>query len=105
MSFPKALAHGPISKVIDGVHVVRGGFQMGPGIVIGRTMTIVETSDGLAVLNAMRLTEEGHAQLDRLGKVKHVVHLSDSHGADEPFYVERNAPEVWAPSSAKAKNI
>ena len=105
MSFPAALPHSPITKVLDGVHVVRGGFRMGPGVVIGRTMTIVETSNGLAILNAMRLTEAGQAELDRLGKVRHLVHLSDSHGADEPYYVDRYAPEVWAPSTAKSAAI
>ena len=79
MSFPKAMPHGPITRVVDGVHIVRGGFTMGPGVVISRTMTIVENPDGLVVLNPIRLSEAGHAELDRLGQVKHLVKLSDSH--------------------------
>jgi len=96
MSFPPALAHDPITQLVDGIYVVRGRFRMGPGVVISRTMTIVKQADGLVVLNAMRLTEAGLAELDRLGPVKHLVKLSESHHVDEPFYVDRYKPEVWA---------
>jgi hypothetical protein len=95
MDFAPALLHGPITRVADGVHIVRGTFRMGPGVAIGRTMTILEASDGLVVLNAIRLSEAGQAALDALGKVKHLVKLSDSHGVDEPFYAQQHRPEVW----------
>jgi hypothetical protein len=101
MTFPPALSHGPITPVVDGVYLVRGGYRMGPGVVISRTMTVVQNPDGLVVLNAMRLSVAGLAELDRLGKVKHLVKLSESHGVDEPFYVDRYKPEVWAMPDAK----
>jgi hypothetical protein len=101
MTFPPALAHGPITPVIDGIYLVRGGFRMGPGILISRTMTIAKTPDGLVVLNAVRLSDDAQAELDRLGKVKHLIKLSESHGVDEPFYVDRYKPEVWAMPGAK----
>ena len=87
--------------MVDGVSIVRGAYRMGPGITISRTMTVVKNPDGLVVLNAMRLSDAGHAELDRLGKVRHLVKLSESHGIDEPFYVDRYAPEVWAVPGAK----
>lgn len=101
--FPKALPHDPITKVADGIYTVRGGFQMGPGLRISRTMTIVEGADGLVLLNAMRLSEEGEAELERLGAVKHVLKLSDSHGIDEPYVVDRYRPEVWALERARLR--
>jgi hypothetical protein len=102
MSFAPALPHGPITKITDGVHIVRSGFRMGPGVVISRTMTILETGDGLAVLNAARLSDEGHAALERLGPIKHLVKLSDSHGLDEPYFVDRYKPEVWTLEGVKS---
>jgi hypothetical protein len=83
-------------RVADGVHIVRGSFRMGPGMSISRTMTILEGDDGLVILNAVRMSDAGLAQLDRLGRVKHLVKLSDSHGIDEPFYADYYKPEVWA---------
>ena len=103
--FPAALAHGPLTKIADGVHVVRGTFRMGPGMTIGRTMTVLVAGDGLVVLNAVRLSEAGSAELDALGKVKHLVKLSDSHGIDEPYYADRYRPEVWTLSKAKLERL
>jgi len=78
---------------------------MGPGMRIGRTMTVVQGPDGLTILNAVRLSAAGEQELDRLGKVKHLVKLSDSHGIDEPYYVDRYKPEAWALPNAKLKGI
>lgn len=95
MTFPAALQHGPITKIVEGVFAVRSGFQMGPGVRISRTMTVVQTEDGLALLNAARLSDEAHAELERIGPIKHLIKLSDSHGIDEPYFVDRYKPEVW----------
>jgi hypothetical protein len=103
MTFAPALLHDDITKVTEGVYAVRGSFQMGPGLRISRTMTIVEAGDGLVLLNAMRLSERGEAQLERLGPVKHLVKLSDSHGIDEPYVFDRYRPEVWAIEGARLR--
>lgn len=95
-TFPDALPHGPLTPVVDGVYCVRGAFRMGPGVIIGRTMTVVDTRDGLVILNAVRLTDSAQAELDELGPVKHLVKLSDSHSVDEPFYADRYKPAVWS---------
>ncbi len=103
--FPEAREHGTITKVADGVHCVRGTFRMGPGVVIPRTMTVLDTGDGLAVLNSVRMTDEGMAALDALGKVKHLVKLSDSHGIDDAFYADRYRPKVWTLPGAKLEGL
>lgn len=74
---------------------------MGPGMRIGRTMTVVQEPDGLTILNAVRLSAAGEQELERLGKIKHLIKLSDSHGIDEPYYVDRYGPEVWVLPNAK----
>lgn len=65
-------------------------------------MTVIEAGDGLAVLNAARLSEDGHAELERIGPVKHLIKLSDSHGVDEPYFVDRYKPEVWTLDGVKS---
>jgi hypothetical protein len=105
MTFAAALPHGPLTRVVDGVHLVRGRYPMGPGVVISRTMTVLETPDGLVLLNAVRLDDAGLAALDKLGTVKHLVKLSDSHGLDEPFYADRYKPEVWMLGTSASKRL
>lgn len=78
---------------------------MAPGMVLSRTMTVVDGGDGLVVLNAVRLTDAGLAALDALGPVKHLVKLADMHGIDEPFYVDRYAPAVWTLPGARLRGI
>jgi hypothetical protein len=99
--FPAALSHGPLTRVADGIFAVRGGFRMGPGVTISRTMTVVDTGSGLVVLNAVRLSDAAQAELDRMGKVTALIKLSDSHGIDEPFYVDRYSPMVWSLPGAR----
>jgi len=105
MSLAAALPHGPITPVVDGVYAVRSAFQMGPGMRISRTMTIVKVGVELVVMNAARLSPEGEAELDKLGRVAHLVKLSDSHGLDEPYYVDRYTPEVWKLEASKGQRV
>lgn len=105
MAFPPALPHGTVNEVAQGVYCARGTFPMGPGIKIGRTMTIVRGDDGLVVLNAIRLSESAQQELDALGPVKHLVKLSDSHFIDEPFYAERYELTVWTLPGASLKDL
>lgn len=104
-SFPKSLPHGPLTTVADGVYCVRGTFRMGPGMSIGRTMTVLDTGAGLVVLNAVRLSDSAQAELDTKGQVKHLIKLSDSHGIDEPFYVDRYKPTVWSLPGAAMRDL
>lgn len=101
MNFPPATPHDSITRVVDNVYLVRGAYPMGPGIRISRTMTIVQGDDGLVILNPIRLTNEGEAELEKFGKVRHLVKLSDSHDRDEGYYANRYKPEVWAMPNAK----
>jgi hypothetical protein len=105
MSFPASLPHGVLSEVADGVHCVRGSFPMGPGMKIGRTMTVLRGDDGLVVLNVVRLSDSGQRELDALGPVKHLIKLSDSHGIDEPFYADRYEPTIWTLPGADLGNL
>lgn len=104
-SFAKPTRHGALTAVTDGVHCVRGTFRMGPGILIPRTMTVVETTGGLVVINSIRLDADGEAALARLGKVAHVVTLSDMHGLDDPYYVATFGAAYWTIPGARPKRL
>ena len=49
-------------------------------------MTIIRNGSELTLVNTVRLSEEGLNQLDRLGKVTHIVRIGAFHGRDDAFY-------------------
>ena len=104
-TFPPALPHGSITSVTDDVYAVRGSFKMGPGVCIGRTMTIARTGGELVLFNPVRLSDEGEKELEALGRVAHLVKLSDSHSIDEPYYLDRFDAKLWAFPDAKLEGI
>ena len=94
--FPEAMPHGALTRVADDVYLVRGSFKLAPGVAIGRTMAVVKHGDELTVLNSVRLSQAGEAELERIGRVAHVVKLSDHHGLDDPYYVRRFQAVFWS---------
>lgn len=96
MPFAPPLPHGPIEQVLPNVYYVQGTYHMGLLTDIARSMTVVAEGKDLTVINSIRLTAEGERELDALGTVKHVVKLSDFHGIDDPYYVDRYKATLWA---------
>lgn len=97
--FPKALPHGAIEEVFPDVFFVSGAMEtvlQGMDWQFSRNMTVVRDGGRLIIINSVRLSEEGLAQLDKLGKVTDVVRLGSLHGRDDPFYVDRYGAEYWA---------
>lgn len=103
-SFPAATAHGSIDEVFPEVFLVRGTMRYEQrGMVLARNMAIVRDGRELTLFNAVRLDEAGEAALTALGEVKHVVKLGAFHGIDDPYYVDRFAPTLWAAADATHK--
>ena len=102
VAFPEALRHGPIEEVFPDVFFVTGEthttFPEFPDVawVFNRNMTIVREDDSLTLINSHRLGEEGLAELESLGTVRHLVRLGAHHDRDDPFYADRYRPTVWA---------
>ena len=97
--FPPALQHGPIEEVFPDVFFVSGAMEtvlQDMDWKFSRNMTVVRDGDRLVIVNSVRLSEEGLAELDRLGRVTDVVRLGSLHGRDDPFYVDRYDAEYWA---------
>lgn len=59
-------------------------------------MTVVRCEDGLALINSMRLSDEGLSELDALGEVKHVIRIGSFHGRDDGFYRDRYGAKIYA---------
>lgn len=99
--FPPATPHGEITEIFPEFFHVTGSVDMVPGMRISRAMTILRDSDSLTLISPIRLSEEGLAALEALGKVENIVklggyHLGAQNGLDDPFYVQRYGAELWA---------
>ncbi|MCA9513551.1 MAG: hypothetical protein KC635_01260 [Myxococcales bacterium] len=96
MDHPRTLPHGPLRLVGDGVYVVTGEMHIAPLVRIPRNMVVIADEGELTLVNAVRLSDAGEAELARLGTVRHLVKLGAFHDRDDPYYVERFAPRFWA---------
>ena len=65
--FAAALPHGPIAELFRNVFVVTGSFRIFPGLTIARNMTMVRHGDELTLVNSVRLSPHGEAELAKLG--------------------------------------
>ena len=95
-----ALPHGAFSEPFDDVFFVKGQAKMPMLLPVkfSRAMTVLrdpETRE-LTVVNSMRLTEAGFAELDQLGTVTNVVRLAGFQGRDDGYYRERYGTKIHA---------
>jgi hypothetical protein len=96
--FPPALQHGSIEEVFPDVFFVSGAMEtvlQEMDWKFSRNMTVVRDGERLIIINSVRLSDEGVAELDKLGKVTDVVRLGSLHGRDDPFYVNHYGAEYW----------
>lgn len=94
-TFPAAQPHGPIENVLPDIWVVYGSIRMAPLMRVGRNMVICRSGEELTLLNPIRLSGQGEAELGKLGKVAHIVRLGCFHGMDDRYYVERYGARFW----------
>lgn len=101
--FHPALPHGTIEEVFPDVFFVTGTFSgelLGAHWQFSRNMTILRSGDDLAIINSVRLDDDGLAALDALGTVRHLIRIGALHGMDDPFYLDRYDADYWAPGNA-----
>lgn len=96
MDYPSALPHDLPKQVAEDVFVVHGCVKPSAVVRFSRNMAIVREDGELTLINPVRLDDAGLAELDKLGKVAHVMRLVPSHGMDDPFYVDRYQAEFWS---------
>lgn len=88
---------GTLEQVFEDIFWTWGTVRFGPGILFPRNMTIVRESDGLVVIHPVMMPEAEQKKIEALGPIKHIVRLGAFHGMDDPAYVKRYSPTVWAP--------
>ncbi len=96
--YPQALAHGSIYEVFEDVFFVSGAMEtvlMDMDWKFSRNMTIVRDGNRLILINSIRLSEQGLAELEQLGQVTDVIRLGALHGRDDAFYVEHYDAQYW----------
>lgn len=99
--YPPAYPHDPIEEVFDDVFFVHGSIRIGPGMRMNRNMLIVRQDGELTLINPVRLSAIGLAQLEALGSVRHVMRLGDFHGLDDSFYVDTYGATFWCQAGQK----
>jgi hypothetical protein len=88
---------GKLEQVFDDVWWVWGTTRVGPGLSFPRNMWVIREGADLVVIHGVMLPEEEQKKVEALGPVKHIVRLGAFHGMDDPKYVARYSPRVWAP--------
>ncbi len=102
MSFAPAYPHDAPEQIVDDVFMVRGSIPLNPIMRISRNMAIVRHDGELTLINPMRLSEQGEAQLRELGEIKRIMRLGPMHGIDDPYYVQTHGTEVWCQAGGTA---
>lgn len=100
-TFAPVRRHGPIVQIAEHLWQVEGTYPVAFGMTITRNMTIVRQQTELTLINTVRLDPPTLAQLQDLGRVRHVVKLGHFHGEDDPFYVRTFSAQLWAQAGAK----
>lgn len=95
MTYPPAYPHDAIVEIAPDIYMARGSLKMNALMRISRNMMIVRHGGELTLVNPIRLNTAGEAQLNALGKVKHILRLGSFHGIDDPYYIAEYSPEFW----------
>ena len=104
ISYPPATPHGKIQEVFSDIFVVMGTNRVqheGVDTQFSRNMVIIRNQDEIALINTVRLDEEGLLALNKLGNVKHVVRIGAFHGKDDAFYVDHYGAKLWSLKGAQ----
>jgi hypothetical protein len=88
---------GKLEQVFDDVWWAWGTMRFMPGVLFPRSMTIVRERGELIVIHPIMMPEAEQAKIEALGPIKHIVRLGAFHGIDDPKYVKRYSPTIWAP--------
>ncbi len=92
---PDLLPHGPLEPLFDDVWTLQGAADMAPLVRLTRRMTVVRSEGELTLINAVRLSDAGRAELDALGTVRNVVRIG-VHGMDDAWYADTYDAVLWA---------
>lgn len=92
---PPAQPHDPPVELVSDAFFVQSSIRIKPGVRVNRNMVVLRQDGELALLNPVRLTAEGEAQLEALGEVKHLFRLGMWHGIDDVYLKDRYGATFW----------
>ncbi len=101
VTFPDALPHGAIEEPFPDIFFVTGqmlaSFEEFPDVEwsFNRNMIVVRDGAELTLVNSVRLSPQGLAELEALGTVSNLVRIGALHDRDDPFFVDRYGPTFW----------
>jgi hypothetical protein len=93
--------HDSIEEIFSDVFMVRGCIRMNPFVRITRNMAVIRHGDELTLVDPIRLDAVNEEQLETMGEIKRILRLGPMHGADDRYYIDRFAAELWAPGHSK----
>lgn len=99
-AYPPAEPHGAIEEIFEDVFWLQGSVtieSVSPDLRINRNMVVIREGEALSVIGPVRLSEEGEAALDKLGRVEHVIRIGANHGMDDAYCVARYGAAFWSP--------
>ncbi len=97
------LPHSTISEPLKDLFFVTGTREwqfMNLDWKFSRNMTVVREGRDLTLFNAVRLSENGLKDLEKLGRIANVVQVGGLHGADDAFYRDTYGSIYWAQPGA-----
>jgi len=90
-----AHAHDPPVELVPDAFFIQSSIRMKPGVRVNRNMVVLREACELALLNPVRLSAEGEAQLEGLGEVRHLFRLGVWHGIDDVYLKDRYQATFW----------
>jgi hypothetical protein len=100
---PPATPHDPVEELLPDLYWVHGSVEFGPGRALSRNMAIVRRGRELSLINAVRLSAAGEAQLAALGEITNVVRIGNFHAMDDRYYVEVHGAKLWCLPGQQAR--
>ena len=103
-----ASPHGAISEALPGIFFVTGTREwhfMDLDWQFSRNMTVVRDGERLTLFNAVRLSDQGLRDLEKLGRISNVVQLGGLHGVDDAFYRDTYGATYWAQPGAGQEGV
>lgn len=99
--YPLALPHDPIREVGPDLFLAPGTFDVAPLMRVSRNMVVVRNGGDLTLVNPIRLSPQGEAELEALGTVRHALRLGCFHGVDDPYTMARFGAEFWCQAGSR----
>lgn len=98
--YPPPCPHEPLREIGTDLYLAPGSFHLAPLMKISRNMVIIRDGEDLTLVNSIRLSPEGEAELEALGTVRHVMRLGCFHGVDDPYTVARFGAQFWCQANS-----